>query len=71
MKAALINTLVMVLILVALLTGCIPEVPEVPTGATCTQDGFVLRPIINDPNDITTWEFVLDDAGQAMTCVFQ
>lgn len=59
------------LILVILLTGCIPEVPEVPEGAICTSDGFVLRPVINDPLDFTTWQFILDETGQSMTCVFQ
>ena len=58
------------LILTILLTGCIPDIPEVPTGANCTSDGFVLRPVINDPSDITTWEFVLDETGKAMTCTF-
>ena len=46
------------------------EIPEVPTGATCTNDGFVLRPVIHDPYDYTTWEFVLDEQGSAMTCTF-
>ena len=59
-----------ILILVLLLAGCMPEIPEVPTGATCTNDGFVLRPVINDPYDYTTWEFVLDEQGSAMTCTF-
>lgn len=58
------------LLITLLLTGCIPDMPQVPTGATCTQDGFVLRPVIHDPLDITTWEFVLEDDGSAMTCVF-
>ena len=57
-------------ILPILLTGCIPDIPEVPTGASCTADGFVLRPVINDPYDITTWEFVLDESGEAMACTF-
>ena len=59
-----------ILILVLLLAGCMPEIPEVPTGATCTNDGFVLRPVIHDPYDYTTWEFVLDEQGSAMTCTF-
>ena len=56
------------LILIIMISGC---VPESPTGAICTPDNFVLRPtstsILIDP---MTWEFVLDEQGSAMTCIF-
>ena len=58
------------LLLAILLTGCIPEVPEIPTGATCTADGFVLRPVMDDVTNLESLHFVLDDTGEAMTCTF-
>ena len=58
------------LILTILLTGCIPEVPEIPSGASCTMDGFVLRPVLDDVTNLESLQFVLDETGEAMTCTF-
>ena len=57
-----------ILILTLILTGCLPEVPEIPTTAQCTLDGFVLRPVLSDVTNIETLQFVLDESGEAMTC---
>lgn len=59
------------LILVLALSGCIPEVPEIPaipTGAVCTMDGFVLRPA--NYTNFTEMEFIMDENGEPMQCVF-
>jgi len=60
-----------IIILSIFLTGCIPDVPEVPTAAECSLDGFVLRPVINDITNLQSMQFVLDEEGRAMTCVLK
>lgn len=50
------------------LAGCLPEVPSVPTTASCTLDGFVIRPVMDDITNLETLQFVLDENGEAMTC---
>ena len=58
------------LILTILLTGCIPEIPEVPTAAICTTDGFVMVPEIDSYTieGLQEMRFVIEDDGSAMTC---
>ena len=58
------------LILIVLLTGCIPEIPEVPTAAICTTDGFVMVPEIDSytVKGLQEMRFVIEDDGSAMTC---
>lgn len=49
--------------LVIFLSGCIPEVPDVPTAATCTADGWRVDPL--------TGEIITgDDDGAAIKCEF-
>ena len=52
-----------------MLYGC--DIPDVPDGAACTPTGFVMK-LSEDSNplDYTTWEFVLDEQGAAMSCSF-
>ncbi|MBT8449531.1 MAG: hypothetical protein KJO69_07570 [Gammaproteobacteria bacterium] len=60
-----------VLIIGLILFGC--DMPDVPDGATCSPDGWVMTMAEgSDPLDWTTWEFVIDkdDDGGAMQCVF-
>ena len=60
------------LITCLLLAGCdIPEEQDIPTGAICTLDGFVLRPVPGSSEDPRTWQFILDETGGVMTCVLQ
>lgn len=59
------------IVVLTILSGCLPEVPEIPaipTGAACSMDGFVLRPV--NYTNFSEIEFVLDETGEAMTCVF-
>lgn len=57
--------IISILLYCVLMVGCIPDVPS---SATCTADGFVLVPEIGNPYDPSTWRFVLDEEGAAMHC---
>ena len=59
-----------IILLSIFLTGCLPEEPAIPTGAMCSMDGFVFRPVIDDITQIQDMQLILDDSGEAMTCVF-
>ena len=51
-----------ILILAIMLSGCIPEEPYVPVGATCTADGWHV--------DVTTGEIITNSEGSAIQCEF-
>ena len=59
-----------IILLSIFLTGCLPEEPAIPTGALCTMDGFVLRPVIDEITTIEDLQLILDENGAPMTCVF-
>lgn len=55
---------VLLLLIVFAVTGCLPEVPEIPTKAYCTADGWRFDPV--------TLEIITDDStGAAMECDFK
>ena len=58
------------LILILPLTGCLPEVPEVPSSAICTTDGFVMVPELDSYTiqGLQEMRFVIEEDGSAMTC---
>jgi hypothetical protein len=67
-------------LIVFLLSGCMPDIPNVPTGAFCAPDGYVMalpeidlgNETLNSAAEPVTQviDYVYDDTGAVLRCEF-